>query len=242
MWLHDYIQFHRRAATQEVSYRKSKTEFYFFWWRGDKTNKQASNRRGTHATVLRTCLRVRWQAQPVICKYAEICIRTSPSLKESNPLGMRHTFSRIKEKKRRRRRERKTKTKKKKRHLNTASQLRVIPSIITILFVKRKGLKMTMAMNVGWERIYGECCVQPHYQMVAFIRRTAIRSSNIRFSQEAKCKSFRLNVRLCACGMTLLEAGSAFATSRSVPDRFFCFSIWLTSSSIFHHFFPSLFF
>lgn len=87
-----------------------------------------------------------------------------------------------------------------------------------------------------------ECSVQPHYQMVAFIRRTAICSSNIRFSQEAKCKSFRLNVRLCACGITLLEARSAFSASQSVPHRFFCFSIWLTSSSIFHHFFSSFFF
>lgn len=86
-----------------------------------------------------------------------------------------------------------------------------------------------------------ECSVQPHYQMVAFIRRTAICSSNIRFSQEVKCKSLRLNVRLCACGITLLEARSASAASQSVPDRFFCFSIWLTSSSIFHPFFFLLF-
>lgn len=51
-------------------------------------------------------------------------------------------------------RKKRKKKKKKKCHLNTASQLRVIPSIITILFVKRKGLKMTTTMNVEWERIY----------------------------------------------------------------------------------------
>lgn len=45
-------------------------------------------------------------------------------------------------------RKKRKRKKKKKCHLNTASQLRVIPSIITILFVKRKGLKMTTAMNV----------------------------------------------------------------------------------------------
>lgn len=49
--------------------------------------------------MLKMCIHVRGQIRPVTRKYTEICIQTSPSLKESNPLGMRHTCSRNKEKK-----------------------------------------------------------------------------------------------------------------------------------------------
>lgn len=62
--------------------------------------------------------------------------------------------------------------------LNTAWRLRVISSIITILFVKREGLKMTGASILD---DVSERNVAPHYQMVLLSE--ALQSlSNIPFS------------------------------------------------------------
>lgn len=78
-----------------------------------------------------------------------------------------------------------------------------------------------------------ECSVGLHYQMV-LLSEVVQSLSNIQFSQEQKCKSFRLNVRLCACCITLLEARSTFGTFQSVRCRFSCFCTQLTAHCLFN--------
>lgn len=94
MRLHHDNKFQLQAATQEAFYLKSKTE--------TTTAKGAHMHLITEARMppcSKCVFNVRWPIHPVIRKYTEICIRTSPSLRESNPLGMRHTCSRDKKKK-----------------------------------------------------------------------------------------------------------------------------------------------
>lgn len=104
--------------------------------------------------------------------------------------------------------------------LNTVSRLRVISSIITILFVKREGLKMTAASILN---DVSEWNVGLHYQMV-LLSEVLQSLSNIAFSEELKCKSFRLHVRLCAECLWSLSGCMVWPLS-------VCH--WLTGSSIF---------
>lgn len=87
-----------------------------------------------------------FQNHTVITKHSEISAPKPFLLKQSNPLGAQPAVPVPTEK----------------ALLNMASQLRVISSIITILFVKREGLKMTAASILN---DISEWNAGLHYQM-----------------------------------------------------------------------------